>query len=138
MIPALVTLLSGALGSIGATGVAAGLAALGIGACLVVTYWSEIINWLKDFVTKLKRVFAQVGRIIKHAAIIVAQKIRDVYARIMHKQYYQKQGKWFEETTTRVISEDEVPPQILAKIEREETAETDITPEMERELQMTV
>ena len=131
----LASFLTTALGGIGVTGAAAGVAALGIGACLVVKYWNEIIEWLTDFITKLKKAFDQIGRTVKHAAIIMAQKIRDVYARIMHKQYYQEQGKWLEETTTREISEDEVPPQILAKIGR---AETDITTEMERELQMTV
>lgn len=131
----LATFLSGALGSVGVTGAAAGVAALGIGACLVVKYWNEIIDWLSEFITKLKSAFAELGRTVKHAAVIMGQKIRDMYARIMHKQYYQEQGKWFEETTTREISEDEVPPQILAKIRAQET---DITREMEQELQMTV
>ncbi len=108
-----------------------------VGVSAVLEYWSQILDWLSTFVTKLKHAFAAASRFIRHAAIVMAAKVKEVYAKIMHKLYYQENGKWIEETTTRVISEDEVPASILAKI-RNTSQEKDVTTEMERELQMTI
>lgn len=111
--------------------------AAAVGVSLVVQYWSQIISWLSDFVIRLKRAFDMASRLIRHGAIVTAAKIKDIYVKIMHKLYYQQNGKWIEETTTRVINESEVPPQILAKVNHT-VNEQDITGEMENELQMTI
>ncbi len=108
-----------------------------VGVSAVLEYWSQILDWLSTFVTKLKHAFAAASRFIRHAAIVTAAKFKEVYTKIMHKLYYQENGKWIEEKTTRVISEDEVPAAILAKI-RNTSQEKDVTTEMERELQMTI
>lgn len=112
-----------------------------IGGVAVLEYWSQILDWLSTFITKLKNAFAAASRFIKHAAIVVAAKCKEIYTKIMHKLYYKENGNWIEETTTRVISENEVPPQILAKLQNtnaENGVTEDVTAEMEKELQMTI
>ena len=112
-----------------------------VGGVAVLEYWSQILDWLSTFITKLKNAFAAASRFIKHAAIVVAAKCKEIYTKIMHKLYYKENGNWIEETTTRVISENEVPPQILAKLQNtnaENGVTEDVTAEMEKELQMTI
>ena len=108
-----------------------------IGVSAVLQYWSQILDWLSSFVIKLKKAFAAAKKFVKHAAIVVAAKCKEAYNKIMHKLYYKENGQWIEETTTRVIPESEVPPQILAKLQNS-NEEKDVTPEMEKELQMTI
>ena len=108
-----------------------------IGVSAVLEYWSQILEWLSTFVAKLKQAFASAAKFIKHAAIVMAAKIKEIYTKIMHKLYYKENGQWVEETTTRIISEEEVPPQILAKL-KNTGREQDITEEIQEELQMTI
>lgn len=112
-----------------------------VGGAAILEYWSQILDWLSAFITKLKNAFAAASRFIKHAAIVVAAKCKEAYTKIMHKLYYKENRNWIEETTTRTIPESEVPPQILAKIQNTNDKEgiaEDVTDEMEKELQMTI
>lgn len=118
----------------------AALAAV-VGGAAILEYWSQILDWLSSFITKLKNAFAAAAKFIKHAAMVVAAKCKEAYTKIMHKLYYQEEGKWIEETTTRTIPESEVPPQILAKIQNTNDKQgitEDVTAEMEKELQMII
>ena len=99
-----------------------------IGVSAVLEYWSQILEWLSTFVAKLKQAFASAAKFIKHAAIVMAAKIKEIYTKIMHKLYYKENGQWVEETTT---------PQILAKL-KNTGREQDITEEIQEELQMTI
>ena len=114
----------------------AGLAGV-IGGMIVVHYWDDIVNWLKDFLPKVKEYFENLKTKLAHAAVMVAEKVKDAYVAIKHKLYYKEEGQWMEQTTTRQISEDEVPPFIRDKIAAQEQ-EVDITAEIENELQLTV
>ena len=61
----------------------------------------------------------------------------DYLVKIAHKLYYQEDGQWIEETTTRKIPESEVPPAIRDKVYAQQKEE-DITEEIEEELGLEV
>ena len=110
-----------------------GLAALG--GALVVAYWNEIVDWLADFIPKVRELFRTVKRNVAHAAGMFIQRIKDAYAKIMHKLYYKEEGKWIEETTTRTLPENEVPPRIRNLLRSQET---DATEAFEQELKLKI
>lgn len=114
-----------------------GLGAL-IGGVLIVHYWDQIVDWLHDFIPKLKRAWESVRTHLPHAAAMFGDMVVkgfETVARIMHKLYYKENGKWYEQTTTRELPEEEVPDFIREKIEY---GEANITPEIESELGLTV
>ena len=115
--------------------IAAGLA---IGGVVIAANWDSIVNWLKDFVPKLRAAWNSVRENVPHGARIFGDIIvegAERLARIIHKLYYKENGQWIEETTTRKVSEDEVPASIRNKINRKEA---DITEEIEKELKLEV
>lgn len=115
--------------------IAAGLA---IGSVVIAANWDSIVNWLKDFVPKLRAAWNSVRENVPHGARIFGDIIvegAERLARIIHKLYYKENGQWIEETTTRKVSEDEVPASIRNKINRKEA---DITEEIEKELKLEV
>lgn len=115
--------------------IAAGLA---IGGVVIAANWNSIVNWLKDFVPKLRAAWNSVRENVPHGARIFGDIIvegAERLARIIHKLYYKENGQWIEETTTRKVSEDEVPASIRNKINRKEA---DITEEIEKELKLEV
>ena len=109
---------------------------VGLGAILVASFWDEILDWIRDFVRSLARAWNSVRDYLPHAARIIGDSIVGAMVAIMHKLYYKDGNQWYEETTTRKIDESEVPPDILAKIKKQENA--DITEEMELELGLEV
>ena len=115
--------------------IAAGLA---IGGVVIAANWDSIVNWLKDFVPKLRAAWNSVRENVPHGARIFGDIIvegAERLARIIHKLYYKENGQWIEETTTRKVSEDEVPASIRNKVNRKEA---DITEEIEKELKLEV
>ena len=125
---------------------AVGLAGL-LGGVAIVKYWDDILEWLHIFlpkITELIRMYAkEFGPEFEHTAIMVADIADEINAKISHK-FYHKVGhqEWMEETTTRMLHEDELPPAIKRKLEQKRESavkdEIDITSEMEKELQMTI
>ena len=109
-----------------------------IGGALIVANWDKIVDWLNDFIPKLKEAWAEMREYVPHAARIygdVIVKGSDLLARIIHKLYYKQDGQWVEETTTRMCDESEVPEAIRQKIKKQEA---DITEESEKELKLEV
>jgi len=111
-----------------------GLGAL-LGGVLLVTFWDEIVDWLKKLVSKLKEVFRNVARKIAHAAGAFIQRVENGLAALRHKLYYKEEGQWVEETTTRKIKESEVPASIRARISAQEE---EVTDEVESELNLSL
>ena len=103
------------------------IAALAIGGILV--------DWLKKLVDGLRRMFSELKKKIAHAAGAFIERVERGLAAIRHKLYYQEQGEWVEETTTRKIQESEIPPNIRRKIRNRET---EVTDEVEEELQLSL
>ena len=114
------------------------VAGLAIGSVVIAANWDSIVNWLKDFVPKLRAAWNSVRENVPHGARMFGDIIvegAERLSRIMHKLYYKENGQWIEETTTRKVSEDEVPASIRNKINRKEA---DITEEIEKELKLEV
>lgn len=110
-----------------------------IGGAILLTSWKSVVEWLQNFVTKLKKVWEEVRPLVPSAAVMYGDLIvngADVISRIMHKLYYKEGEDWIEETTTCKVSENEVPEAIRKKLSMNE--ESDITTEMEKELQLTI
>ena len=109
-----------------------------IGGTLLVKYWKNIVDWLKDFIPKLKMAWKRVRPMMPYAAIIVGDKLWEAgsaLVAVMHRLYYKENGEWIEQTTTRKVEESEVPAHIRDRLKNEET---NITHEMEEELELTV
>lgn len=109
-----------------------------IGGAAVVAYWDEVMNWLKDFIPKLKRAWVSVRENVPHGARIYGDIIvsgAEQLARIMHRLYYKEKGQWIEETTTKKVKASEVPDKIRNKFAQREA---DITEEIEEELEMEI
>lgn len=105
-----------------------------IGGVLIVANWDEIIGWLDDFIPKLNDAWQQVRPNVPHAAMIVGDTVLEAaekFVRVMHKLYYQENGEWIEETTTRKVLEDEVPDFIRQKVQSQAV---DITKDIEMQL----
>lgn len=113
------------------------LAAL-VGGIILVANWDKVVDWLQDFIPKLKKMWESVRMNIPHGARLFGDIIvegADRFAKIMHKLYYKENGQWIEETTARKVDESEVPAAIRNKINYNEA---DITEEIEEEIEMEV
>lgn len=111
------------------------LAALAIGGVLVVAFWDDIVDWLKQLVAGLRQMFSEIKKKVAHAAGAFIERVENKLAAIRHKLYYQEEGEWVEETTTRKIKENEIPPNIRRKIHN---YETEVTDEVEQELALSL
>ena len=69
----------------------AGLALL-VGGIIVVAYWDDIVDWLKDFIPKVAQFFRDLPKKIAHAAGMFIQKVEKGLAAIRHKLYYKEEG----------------------------------------------
>ncbi len=105
------------------------LIAIGVGTLLVVAFWDEIVNWFKDFIPKVKNAL----RGLYNRAKVFAKRVKEATIRIIHKVFYKKDDKWFEQATTREVDESEVPEWAKAG-----TREKDITEKMEEELKIEI
>lgn len=90
----------------------------------VVACWDEIVEWLSEAVSAIKRFF--VG--ILHATAAFVKKARDKIAKMMHSVFYKEDDKWIEETTTREIPESELPASVRRKLT---TRKKEVTEELE-------
>ena len=105
----------------------AGLAALGIGAFLIVTYWREIVGWLNKVIPAIRELF----KTIAHGIAVFAKKVAPGVVDFLHRTFYKENNQWIRETTTERIDESEVPPRIKAKINSQEK---DVSKEIQPEL----
>ena len=90
----------------------------------------------------IRNIAKQFGSQFEHVALMAADFLDNVNAKIEHKLYHKiGKGQWLEETTTRQIPESELPPAVLQKLEakrRGKIEEADITDEVEEELGLTL
>lgn len=96
-----------------------------IGTFLVVSFWDEIVDWLKDCFSIIRERLSQLKKKVENAMTILADKVREGIAMIKHMLYYKEQGKWYEEVTRREINESELPPQVRARIAKQRDAVID-------------
>jgi len=101
-----------------------------LGAFTLASFWEEFRNWLKEVVTKVKK-------IIKRAVIgfkIFVKKMGEAIKEISKNYSQNEEGRWHETVVSREISESEVPADILEKAKRQQGIEVDVTEELELQL----
>lgn len=91
----------------------------------LVFYWKQILNWLIRICDALKN--------IAHAAEVFAKKVKDELVKLKYNLYYKEEGNWIEETTSREISEKEMPTRVRNAIRSQDT---NISNEIEQELEL--
>ena len=116
------------------------LAVVALGGVLLVANWNEVVNWLRDFVPKLKKAWEKFRPLVPYEMQLLGDtvvKAAEHLISIIHKLYYQEEnGQWMEQTTVREVKESEVPPHIREKILRKkrQNEQADICQEMELEM----
>ena len=105
-----------------------------IGTVLIVANWNDIVDWIRDFIPKLKAAWEKIRPHVPYEMQFLSDKIVEAgehLVQIIHKFYYrdEKTNDLMEGTTIRKVNESEVPPHILAKLSKKQPA--DISQEME-------
>ena len=98
----------------------------GIG--IIAIFWNDLVDFIKDTAQKISKAF---NRVVYGTKIFLKKILEGVQE--IFKHYSKVDGHWEEITTTRTISESEVPVEILNKVQYGQ--EVDVTQELE--LQMT-
>lgn len=108
----------------------AAAAVVGVGVGVVVaTFWEDIVKWIKQTVKKVQE---KIKQIIVGFKVFLQQA--EKYIREISKHYSKnEQGRWQETIVTCEISEDKVPADILAKLNKT-SEEVDISSEMQLQL----
>ena len=95
---------------------------------LVAAFWKELVSFLRKAVQKVQQIVAG----IVYGCKVFMKKIQEGIKEI--SRHYSKVDQHWEETTiTRVVSESEVPDEILKRAKANE--ELDITDELEMQLE---
>lgn len=116
------------------------LAVVAIGGVLLVTHWNEVVDWLRDFVPKLKAAWERFRPLVPYEVQLLGDMVikgAEHLVSIIHKLYYQEEdGRWMEQTTIREVNESEVPEHIRKKIlsKKRQNKQADISQELELEM----
>ena len=98
--------------------------------------WDEVVSWLKAFVQTLIGLFTSVAKGIAHAAAVFVEVVTEGMAGVMHKLYFKENGQYIEQVRTRTVPESELPAWAKKKLNKYH--ETEISNDVERELQLTL
>lgn len=98
------------------------------GVGIVAAFWNDIVKFLKKAVEKVRRLVEGVV----YGCKVFVKKMREGVKEIS-RHYFKVDQHWEETTVTKVISESEVPPEILERARANE--ELDITDELEMQLE---
>lgn len=104
-------------------------AGLLVGTSLIVTYWNNIISWLKKAINKVKEI---VDGVVYGTKVFI-KKMKEAIKEISKHYSKDEVGRWTETTITREIPENEVPEEIRRKA-MSMSGEVDITDELEMQL----
>ena len=104
-------------------------AGLLVGTSLIVTYWNNIISWLKKAINKVKEIVEGVV----YGTKVFIKKMKEAIKEISKHYSRDELGRWTETTVTREIPESEVPEEIRKKA-MYMNEEVDITDELEMQL----
>lgn len=95
---------------------------------IVAAFWKDLVNFLRKAVQKVQQIISG----IVYGCRVFVKKIHEGVKEI--SRHYSKVDQHWEETTvTRVVSESEVPSEILERARANE--ELDITDELEMQLE---
>lgn len=94
---------------------------VGFAGVILVSFWDEIVSWLKSMTDKVKKIVSGVVYGVK----VFAKHAKNAFTEIA--KYYVKSGnEWEENIVQRKISVNEVPGDILAKADRNYGNEVEI------------
>lgn len=97
-------------------------------------YWRNILGWIKKATNKIKEVL---GITIQGTRTFIAKTAGGVFKNI--SKYYNEDkltGEWEETVYTKAVSESEIPPEILEKVQAG-TIDTEISTTEELQLALT-
>ena len=95
---------------------------------IVAAFWKDLVEFLRKAVQKVQQIITG----IVYGCRVFIKKLREGVKEI--SRHYSKVDQHWEETTvTRVVSESDVPPEILERARASE--ELDITNELELQLE---
>lgn len=94
---------------------------------IAATFWNDIISFLKIAINKVK----QMVEGVIYGCKVFLKKLQEGVKEIS-RHYSKVDGHWQETIVTKTISESEVPPEILARVNTSE--EIDISNELELQL----
>ena len=98
---------------------------------LAVTFWDDLKVWVVGALRKLIKTISGVV----HGVKVFIEKMHRAYKEVS-KTYSQNERKqWMETIQTREIPENQVPPEILAKV-KQSNQTYDITNQFEKELEL--
>jgi hypothetical protein len=100
------------------------------GAFALMSFWEDLRDWLKDVVTKVRKI---INRVVIGFKIFV-KKMGEAIKEIAKNYSQNEEGRWHETVVTREISESEVPADVLAKAKKYRGDEVDVTEELELKL----
>ena len=110
------------------TSILLGAAAI-VGTGIIVSYWNNILDWVKRAINKVREV-------IKHVVYgtkVFIKKMNEAIKEISKHYSQDELGRWKETIVSREIPASEVPPEIRAKA-MQMNQEVDITNELELQL----
>lgn len=99
------------------------------GVGLVVSYWNNMLDWVKRAIKKVKEVVKQ----IVYGTRVFIKKIREAIKEISKHYSQDELGRWKETIVSREIPASEVPAEIREKA-MQMNQEVDITNELELQL----
>lgn len=95
---------------------------------IVAAFWKDLVNFLRKAVQKVQQIISG----IVYGCRVFVKKIHEGVKEIS-RHYSRVDQHWEETTVTRVVSESEVPSEILERARANE--ELDITDELEMQLE---
>lgn len=102
-------------------------AAIIAGIGIIAAFWNDLVSFLKKALQKVQ----QLVEGIVYGCKVFVKKLQEGVKEIS-RHYSKVDQHWQETTVTKIISESEVPPEILARAKASE--ELDITDELEMQL----
>ena len=94
---------------------------------VVAAFWKDLVSFLKKAVEKVQQIVAGTVYGFKELKKKIHEGVKEI-----SRHYSRVDQHWEETTITRIVSESEVPPEILERARANE--ELDITDELEMQL----
>lgn len=102
------------------------------GVGIVATFWNDLVDFAKDIVQKAQKVLEVLNRVVYGVKVFLKKIIEGVQEIVRHYSYSEVDKQWQETTTTRTVSENEVPEEIRNKLKY--NREEDFTQELKLQI----
>jgi len=79
----------------------------------LITFWKNIVEWIKKAVNKIKEVL---GIVVQGTRTFITKTVEGLQNKAKYYNENKLTGEWEETVYTKKVDESEVPPEILAKV----------------------